>query len=152
MDNGKISGSAGLGDVVVVSFEDAERVLAAQPFSVLMGARLTEFVAGAVTVELDIREDLKQHNGFLHGGVLAFAADTALTFAGGSVLGPSVLTGGISVSYVRPARGRVLRAHAVVTETDERQARCRAELTTLDASSTTVVATATGTISLTGRG
>jgi uncharacterized protein (TIGR00369 family) len=139
---------------VVVSVEDARRVLASQPFSVLVGARLTAFVAGAATIELDIREDLKQHNGFLHGGVLAFAADTALTFAGGSVLGASVLTGGMSISYLRPARGRVLRAHAVVTRADERQADCRAELRTVDpgtdtASGGTVVATATGTIAVT---
>ncbi|WP_328524655.1 PaaI family thioesterase [Kribbella sp. NBC_00359] len=53
-----------------LTFELAEKVLAAQPFSVLLGARLTGFGAGGATLELDIRDDLRQQNGYLHGGVL----------------------------------------------------------------------------------
>ncbi len=90
----------------------ARRLLDAQPFSRLLGARLTDFGDGGATLEIDIREDLHQQNGFLHGGVLAYAADNALTFAAGAVLGPAVLTGGFSVQYLRPATGRALRARA----------------------------------------
>jgi uncharacterized protein (TIGR00369 family) len=133
---------------VAVSIEEARQVLAAQPFSMLVGARLTAFVEGAATIEIEIRDELTQHNGLVHCGVLAFAADTALTFAGGSVLGPGALTGGVSISYLRPARGRTLRAHAVVSETGSQRVDCRAELTTVDSAGELVVATAQGTIAV----
>lgn len=59
----------------------AQKVLDSQPFSALVGARITAFGDGAATLEIDSREELRQQNGFLHGGVLAYAADNALTFA-----------------------------------------------------------------------
>ncbi|MEU8225406.1 PaaI family thioesterase [Kribbella sp. NPDC048915] len=113
-----------------LTFELAEKVLAAQPFSVLLGTRLTAFGDGAATLELTIREDLLQQNGFLHGGVLSYAADNAITFAGGAALGPDVLTGGFTISYLRPARGRLLRAEATVVHAGSRQATCTCRLLT----------------------
>lgn len=81
----------------------AQKVLDSQPFSALVGARITAFGDGAATLEIAGREELRQQNGFLHGGVLAYAADNALTFAAGTTLGPAVLTGGFSIQYLRPA-------------------------------------------------
>jgi len=113
----------------------------------LLGARLTAFGAGTATLELTIRDDLRQQNGFLHGGVLSYAADNALTFAGGAALGPDVLTGGFTISYLRPARGSLLRAEAKVAHSGRRQATCTCELTTLDdAGVSTLCAIAQGTI------
>jgi hypothetical protein len=62
--------------------------------------------SGRATLEIDVRDELLQQNGYLHGGVLAYAADNALTFAGGSALGPAVLTRGFTIDYLMPARGR----------------------------------------------
>lgn len=130
-----------------LTLEVAQKLLAAQPFSLLVGARVTAFGDGGATLELDIREDLQQQNGFLHGGVLAYAADNAITFAGGSALGPDVLTGGFTISYLRPARGTVLRAEAKVAHSGRRQATCTCELTTIDATGTpTLCAIAQGTV------
>jgi uncharacterized protein (TIGR00369 family) len=130
-----------------LTLELAEKILAAQPFSVLLGARVTAFGAGGATLELDIRPDLHQQNGFLHGGVLGYAADNAITFAAGSTLGPEVLTGGFTISYLRPARGTLLRAEAKVTYAGTRQATCTCELSTLDESgSTTLCAIAQGSV------
>ncbi|TDO54669.1 uncharacterized protein (TIGR00369 family) [Kribbella sp. VKM Ac-2527] len=130
-----------------LTFELAEKVLAAQPFSVLLGARLTAFGAGGATLELDLRDDLLQQNGFLHGGVLSYAADNAITFAGGSALGPAVLTGGFTISYLRPAVGSVLRAEAKVAHAGGRQATCTCELSVLDeAGVATQCAIAQGTV------
>ncbi|HET6985248.1 MAG TPA: PaaI family thioesterase [Kribbella sp.] len=130
-----------------LTFELAEKVLAAQPFSVLLGARLTAFGAGGATLELDIRDDLRQQNGYLHGGVLGYAADNAITFAAGTALGPEVLTGGFTISYLRPAQGKVLRAEATVVHAGSRQATCACELSTVDESgATTLCAIAQGTV------
>src|SRR5437899_56088 len=99
-----------------MDFEFARQGLARQPFSQLLGARLMAFGDGRAVLELDIRDELKQQNGYLHGGVLAYAADNTLTFAAGTVLGPSLLTAGFSIDYVRPGTGAVLRAEANVVQ------------------------------------
>lgn len=130
-----------------LTLEVAQELLAAQPFSALLGARVTAFGDGGAVLELDIRPDLQQQNGFLHGGVLSYAADNALTFAGGTALGPEVLTGGFTISYLRPAQGAMLRAAAKVVYSSRRQATCTCELTTLDdAGTSTLCAIAQGTI------
>ncbi|PTR24168.1 acyl-coenzyme A thioesterase PaaI-like protein [Rhodococcus sp. OK519] len=87
---------------------DARAHLASQPFSVLLGARLVSFDEHGAVLEVDARPDLLQQNGFFHGGVLSFAADNCLTYAAGTVLGPGVLTGGMTIEYMRPAQGTVL--------------------------------------------
>ncbi|MQY27075.1 PaaI family thioesterase [Nocardia aurantia] len=126
--------------------ELARAVLAAQPFSVLLGAEITSFGEGAATLEIAIRPELGQQFGFLHGGVLAYAADNSLTFAAGTVLGPNVLTGGFSITYLRPAGGVRLRAQARVVGSTRRQAACSCELWTEDAAGeVTLCAVAQGT-------
>ncbi|MFF2501908.1 PaaI family thioesterase [Streptomyces sp. NPDC058067] len=125
----------------------AVKVLDAQPFSRLLGARLTAFGDGAATIELDIRPELHQQNGFVHGGVLSYAVDNALTFAGGTALGAAVLTGGFSIQYVRPAKGRALIARAQVVHGGRRQAVVRCDLWTADDQGAEILcAVAQGTI------
>jgi uncharacterized protein (TIGR00369 family) len=132
------------------SLEDARRILAAQPFSVLLGARVTAFGEGKATLELDIRDDLRQQHGFVHGGVLSFAADLALTFAAGTVAGPRVLTAGFTIDYLRPSVGAVLRADAEVVRAGRTRVVCRCDLITLDGEGAkTLCAVAQGTISVT---
>ncbi|MFF0339374.1 PaaI family thioesterase [Kribbella sp. NPDC004875] len=135
-----------------LTLEMAQKLLATQPFSVVLGARVTAFGDGGATLELDIRPDLLQQNGFLHGGVLSYAADNALTFAGGTALGPEVLTGGFTISYLRPARGVLLRAVAKVVYAGRRQATCTCELTTIDETGAgALCALAQGTVIAVGR-
>lgn len=125
----------------------ARKTLDAQPFSRLLGARITEFGPGTSVLEIPIREDLTQQNGFLHGGVLAYAADNALTFAGASRLGLSVLTGGLTVQYLRPAAGRTLVARAEVLHAGRRQAVCRCDVYAVaDDGTRTLCAAAQGTV------
>lgn len=119
-------------DTTGLTLELATEVLAAQPFSKLLGAQLTSFGRGEATLELEARDDLMQQNGYLHGGVLAYAADNAITFAGGSSLGPAVLTSGMSISYLRPAHGQTLRARAQVLHASRRHATCRCDLQIVD--------------------
>lgn len=127
--------------------ELAGKVLDSQPFSRLLGARITAFGDGNAVLELDIREELKQQNGFVHGGVLSYAADNAVTFAAGTVLGTAVLTAGFSIQYVRPATGRRLIARADVVHAGRRQAVVRCDLLTVDEEGAeTLCAVAQGTV------
>ncbi|MCI3221248.1 PaaI family thioesterase [Streptomyces sp. NP-1717] len=125
----------------------ARKVLAGQPFSSLLGTRVMVFGDGEAELELDIREDLQQQNGYLHGGVLAYAADNGITFAAGSVLGPAVLTAGFSIQYMRPGTGRTLVARASVVHAGRRQATVRCDLFTVaDDGTETLCAVAQGTV------
>ncbi|GAA1366404.1 PaaI family thioesterase [Streptomyces beijiangensis] len=114
-----------------LDLEMACKVLESQPFSRLLQARITAFGDGKAVLEIGIREELHQQNGFLHGGVLAYAADNALTFAAGTALGSAVLTSGFTIQYVRPATGRSLVARAEVVHGGRRQAVVRCDLFTV---------------------
>lgn len=83
----------------------AHAILKQQPFAVKLGTRLDAFSSGHAELSLPIVDDLRQQHGFVHGGVLSYLSDNALTFAGGSVLGDA-LTVEFKINYLRPARGQ----------------------------------------------
>lgn len=122
-------------------------VLATQPFSVLLGTQALSFVPGHVELALPIKAEFAQQHGFVHGGVISYLADNALTFVGGSVLGPAVVTAGYTINYVKPARGVRLVAKADVVAAGKRQAVCRCEVWVTDADGEYLCAVAQGTIS-----
>jgi len=122
------------------------QVLASQPFSVLLGAELLGFSEGSAELGIPVRADLKQQHGFVHGGVISYAADNALTYAGGSALGPGVVTSEFKINYLRPAMGEFLVARASVIHAGKNQAVCRCEVYVLDKGVETLCASAQGTI------
>jgi uncharacterized protein (TIGR00369 family) len=126
--------------------EQARRILASQPFSAWLGAELHRFSAGIVEMRIPIRAELKQQHGFVHGGVVSYAADNALTFAGGSVLGTGVLTAEFKINYLRPAKGEYLIARASVVHAGRSQAVCRCDVFASDQGTEKLCATAQGTI------
>ncbi|RFU42594.1 PaaI family thioesterase [Actinomadura logoneensis] len=127
----------------------AQKVLAAQPFSRLLDARITAFGDGVAVLELDIRDELRQQNGFVHGGVLAYAADNTLTFAAGTVAGANLMTAGFTIDYMKPAVGEVLRARAEVVRAGRTRVVCRCDISTLDAEGAeTLCAVAQGAIAV----
>ncbi|MEC3957727.1 PaaI family thioesterase [Nocardia sp. CDC153] len=131
----------------VPTLDQARAVLAAQPFSVLVGAELTAFDADNAVLEVPIRDDLRQQFGYVHGAVLSYLADNTITFAGGAVLGPNVLTGGFTITYLRPADGIALRAVARVVDATRRQAVCDCRVYSVPAVGDPVLcATAQGTV------
>lgn len=131
-------------------FETGQQVLDAQPFSAMLGTKLVAFSEEGAVLEIPIRGELLQQNGFVHGGVVSYAADNALTFAGGSALGPEVLTSEYKINYLRPASGEKLLARATVVYSGKRQAVCRCDVVSVtEAGGERLCATAQGTISST---
>ena len=122
------------------------QVLASQPFSVFLGVELVAAAEGNAEFKIPIRDDLKQHYGFVHGGVIGSAADTALTFAGGTVLGGAVVTSGFTINFLRPARGDFLIARATVVYGGRTQAVCRCDVFVSEDGVERLCATAQGTI------
>lgn len=106
----------------------ARSVLAAQPFSALIGTELVAITEGSAELFIPYKPELCQHHGFIHGGVLSYAADNCITFAGGSVLGAATVTAEYKINYVRPAMGTGLRARATVVSRGKRQVVCSCEI------------------------
>ena len=109
--------------------ELARSVLAAQPFSALLGAEVVSFGDGVAELRLPIRDELRQQHGLVHGGVLDYLVDNAVTFAAGSVLGADIVTASLAVDYLRPARDGELRARAWVVHRSRSQAVVRCDVT-----------------------
>jgi uncharacterized protein (TIGR00369 family) len=125
----------------------ARQVLAAQPFSAVIGTELVSIEPGKVVLQIPIQPQLLQQHGFVHGGVLSYAADNAMTFAGGSVLGPAVVTSEYKINYLRPAIGSGLRIEARVIHSGKRQAVCTCEIFVIGNDDPKVCAVAFGTVS-----
>lgn len=112
----------------------ARATLVAQPFSTLMGARLCALIPGEAELRLALRPQLQQQAGFAHGAVLGYLVDNASAFAGGSVLGPSVVTAEYKINFLRPATGDELVAKASVVHAGRSQAVVRCDVYALDGS------------------
>lgn len=121
-------------------------ILAKQPFSILLGAQLNALAPGRCELQVTIAEHLKQQHGFVHGGVLSYLADNALTYAGGTALRVPVLTGEFKINYVRPAVGDRLVARAEAVHVGKTQAVCRCEVFAISATGEKLCALAQGTI------
>ncbi|AWR85376.1 PaaI family thioesterase [Meiothermus taiwanensis] len=128
------------------TLEAAQAVLRSQPFSLLLNAQITAFGPGSVELRIPITDQLKQQHGFVHGGVISYAADNALTFAGGAVLGPAVVTSEYKINYIRPAKGQALVARANVVHAGKSQAVCQCQVFVLADDREILCALAQGTI------
>ena len=89
------------------------------PFAALLGIELAAATHGSVTLQLEIRHDLRQIHGVMHGGAIASLLDTATAFAIVSQLSEpeKFTTVDLTINYLRPlnkgtatARAHVVRA------------------------------------------
>ena len=127
--------------------EFGRKALAAQGFSRLLGTELTAFDDGRAELALTLRDDHRQQNGFAHGGVIAYLADNALTYAGAAALGGvAVLTLEMKINYLRPGIGERLVARSEVISAGKRQAVCQARVYALQGGAEKLIAAAQGTI------
>jgi len=125
----------------------ARRVFDAQPFSRHLGAELTACGPGSAEITLRVLDHLKQQHGFVHGGVISYLADNAITFAGGLALGGDALTSEYKINYLKPAVGTHLIARAHAKGKGKRQAVCLCDVVAVDSDGTeTLCAIAQGTV------
>lgn len=93
---------------------------------------------------------VKQQSGFVHGGVLSYAADNALTFVGGAALGEAVVTSEFKINYLRPATGDALVARSRAAYAGRSQAVCQCEVFAASNGGERLCAVAQGTIASMG--
>lgn len=104
------------------------RVLTAQPFSMLVGAKVGRVARGRAELIVENRPDLTQNNGFIHGGVIGYLADNASGCAASTMLpegAASLVTSEFKVNLIRPAIGARAIARGEVIKAGRRQ--CVAE-------------------------
>ncbi len=82
----------------------AENALHSLPFSRLIGMKLVDLQPDIAVLSIEMRDDLRQPSGVLHGGVTATLIDTAMAFAVRTRLGLTEATATIdlTVHYLRP--------------------------------------------------
>lgn len=99
-----------------------EAALDSVPFAKLLGIELEEIDLGTATLAFEIRPELKQNKGVVHGGAIASLIDSATAFAIISVLPPDekATTVDLTISYLRALTQGRARAAARVLRTGRR--------------------------------
>ena len=92
----------------------AREAFASVPYAKLLGLELGEVSRGQATIQMTVRDDLKQYQGVVHGGAVASLIDTAAAFAVVTELeaGERVTTTDLTIHYLRPASSGRLSATA----------------------------------------
>ncbi|GLW35580.1 patatin-like phospholipase family protein [Actinoplanes regularis] len=133
--------------MTAVQLTDARRALADQALGRMLGTRLVSLGADGAVIELDSQPEITDRDGTMQGGIVGYAAECAVAFAGAASVGPDVVTAGLTIDYLAPARGRTLRAHGTTVRAAGNRATCRCEVHAVGTDGTeTLVAVAQATI------
>ena len=100
----------------------AREAFASVPYARLLGLELGEVSSGSVTIHLQVRDELKQNQGVVHGGAVASLIDTAAAFAVLTQLeiNERVTTTDLTIHYLRPASSGRLTAQARIVRSGRR--------------------------------
>ncbi|MEQ8406521.1 MAG: PaaI family thioesterase [Oceanicaulis sp.] len=99
-----------------------------QPFTRWTGLEIVKAENGEVETRLALRvEDMTQHHGFLHGGLVGFLADNAAAYAAATLVG-DVVTSQFSLNFLAPGVGEAFRAKASVIKAGKRQVVARVDV------------------------
>src|SRR5262249_53127941 len=105
-------------DLDLQKLERARAAFASVPYAKFLGLELGEISEGEVTIHLDVRDELKQNQGVVHGGAIASLIDTASAFAVLTQIevDERVTTTDLTIHYLRPittgrmtAKARIVR-------------------------------------------
>ncbi len=97
----------------------ARQAFASVPYAKFLGLELGDLAEGDVSIHLEVRDELKQNQGVVHGGAVASLIDTASAFAVLTQIAISerVTTADLTIHYLGPiasgrmtARANVIRA------------------------------------------
>jgi len=100
----------------------AENALHNLPFSKMIGMRLIDLQPDVAVIEIDMRDELRQPSGVLHGGVTASLIDTAMAFAVRTrlALHEATATIDLTVHYMRPHIDGKFRCTAKIVRAGKR--------------------------------
>jgi uncharacterized protein (TIGR00369 family) len=92
------------------------------PYAHFLGLELGEIRSGEALIHLQVRDEFKQNQGVVHGGVIASLIDTASAFAVTTELEPGerVTTTDLTIHYLRPVTEGDLQAKARIVRSGRR--------------------------------
>ena len=110
--------------------ERLSQALDSVPFARFLGIELDEIDAGIATLSFEIKPELKQNHGVVHGGAIASLIDSATAFAIISLLPTDehATTVDLTISYLRPLTVGRAKAVARVIRSGKRLIVVSAEL------------------------
>jgi len=84
--------------------QKAAAFLQANPVAQMVGMELVDISSGEAVISFEMRDQLKQPHGILHGGITATLIDTAMAFAVVTELaeGEKASTIDLTIHYLRP--------------------------------------------------
>jgi uncharacterized protein (TIGR00369 family) len=97
--------------------ERARTAFTSVPYARFLGLELGDIRAGEVSIHLDVRDELKQNQGRVHGGAIASLIDTAAAFAVLTQIETNerVTTTDLTIHYLRPiTEGRMTATAHIV--------------------------------------
>src|SRR6478672_17630 len=95
----------------------ARSAFAAVRYAKFLGLELGEISPGEASIHLEVRDELKQNQGVVHGGAIASLIDTASAFAVLTQIdvGERVTTTDLTIHYLRPATtGRMTASARII--------------------------------------
>lgn len=115
-----------------------------QHFMRHIGFELSYVAPGYIEGGAPLREDLKQQDGFIHGGVSATCADLVTGFAAFSLVGNDdrVVTSDLKISYFSPGKGEAIFARGWVIKPGARLMYCEGEIYSVEEGRTLLIAKA----------
>jgi acyl-CoA thioesterase len=110
------------GKITAAQLRRIQRAISTVPYAQLLGLELEDVATGTATLAVNVRKELTQNQGVVHGGAIASLIDTATAFAILSLLAPKekITTVDLTISYLRPAIGGRLTAVAKVVRAGRR--------------------------------
>ena len=105
------------------------RSFARQRVMETIGATLELVQPGVVEIEVPMRDDLTQQDGYMHAGIVATILDSACGYAAYSLMpaDSSVLSVEFKVNLLAPAKGRKIVVRAVVKRAGRTLTVCTAD-------------------------
>ena len=110
--------------------ERIEKALDAVPFARLIGIKLESVEPGAAVLSMEVRDELRQNHGVVHGGAIASLIDSSTAFAIIPLLAENerTTTVDLTIHYLRPLLQGTARASARVLRAGRRVITVSAEL------------------------
>ena len=118
------------GELTADQLERIQESLARVPFARLIGIEFQNARPGIASLVLEVRGELKQNNGVVHGGAIASLIDTAAAIALISQFaqGERATTVDLTISYLRPLLAGRVTATAKVLRSGRRLIAASAEV------------------------
>ena len=113
-----------------------------------IGARLLKVEAGAIDIDMAVRQDLTQQHGYVAAAIVTAIVDTACGYAAMSLMpvGSGVVTVEYKVNFMSPARGERLLAQGRVVRPGRSLTVCTGDVYAMSGAAPQTIATMLATM------